>query len=48
VKWLTNPKKLLPGTRMPQFQWGTEQETFPGTPEEQVEAIKDLLMYLKE
>lgn len=45
--WLVDPAKIQPGTRMPRFQWGTIKE-IPGTPEEQVEAVKDLLMYLND
>ncbi len=45
VDWLRDPKKLQPGTKMPQFQWGDQyKDVFPGTAEEQIQAIKDLLM----
>ncbi|MCQ4575386.1 MAG: c-type cytochrome [Candidatus Brocadiales bacterium] len=42
--WLTNPQRVQVGTKMPKFPWGEFQDIFPGKPEEQVEAIKDLIM----
>lgn len=46
VQWLHNPKMLQPGTRMPLFPWGTPdtQKSFPGNADDQIGAIKDLLM----
>jgi mono/diheme cytochrome c family protein len=45
VRWLQNPQLIQPGTKMPRFfRLGAFQEIFPGTPEEQIESIKDLLM----
>ncbi|MFQ5965884.1 MAG: c-type cytochrome [Candidatus Scalinduaceae bacterium] len=45
VRWLQNPQLIQPGTKMPRFfRKGAFQEIFPGTPEEQIESIKDLLM----
>ena len=47
--WLLDPQIIQPGTKMPKFfKKGTFQDIFPGTPEEQSEAIKDLLMNLPE
>jgi mono/diheme cytochrome c family protein len=47
--WLLDPQIIQPGTKMPKFfREGTFQDIFPGTPEEQSEAIKDLLMNLPE
>lgn len=43
-EWLTNPQRIQVGTKMPKFPWGEFQDIYPGTPEEQVEAIKDLIM----
>ncbi len=42
--WLTDPQRIQVGTKMPKFPWGEYQDIFPGKPEEQVEAIKDLIM----
>lgn len=45
ARWLKNPQLIQPGTKMPRFfRKGAFQEIFPGTPEEQIESIKDLLM----
>lgn len=47
--WLLDPQIIQPGTKMPKFfREDTFQDIFPGTPEEQSEAIKDLLMNLPE
>ncbi len=43
-EWLTNPQRIQVGTKMPKFPWGEFQQIFPGNPDEQVEAIKDLIM----
>lgn len=43
-EWLTNPQRVQVGTKMPRFPWGEFQDIFPGKPEEQVDAIKDLIM----
>ncbi|HHT9133290.1 MAG TPA: c-type cytochrome [Candidatus Avalokitesvara rifleensis] len=43
-EWLTDPQRIQVGTKMPKFPWGEFQKIFPGKPEEQVEAIKDLIM----
>ncbi|HHT9153646.1 MAG TPA: c-type cytochrome, partial [Candidatus Hypogeohydataceae bacterium YC40] len=43
-EWLTNPQRIQVGTKMPKFPWGEFQQILPGAPEEQVEAIKDLIM----
>jgi mono/diheme cytochrome c family protein len=45
VRWLLNPQSIQPGTKMPRFfRKGAFQDLFPGTPENQSEALKDLLM----
>lgn len=46
VRWVTNPAALQPGTKMPQFQWDTLGDLFPGTAEDRTRALKDLLMNL--
>ncbi len=49
VEWLLDPQLIQPGTKMPKFfREGAFQDIFPGLPEEQAEAIKDLLMNLPE
>jgi cytochrome c2 len=49
VDWLLDPQLKQPGTKMPKFfREGLFQEIFPGTPEEQAVALKDLLMNLPE
>jgi mono/diheme cytochrome c family protein len=49
VRWLLDPQLIQPGTKMPKFfREGAFQDIFPGAPEEQAEAIKDLLMNLPE
>ncbi len=45
VRWLQNPQLIQPGTKMPRFfREGAFQDILPGTPEVQIESIKDLLM----
>ena len=47
VDWLLDPQLIQPGTKMPKFfREGEFQDIFPGTPEEQAVALKDLLMNL--
>ncbi|GAX62455.1 tetraheam c type cytochrome, part of bc1 complex, complex III [Candidatus Scalindua japonica] len=49
VDWLLDPQIKQPGTKMPKFfREGEFQDIFPGTPEEQAVALKDLLMNLPE
>ncbi len=49
VDWLVDPQLKQPGTKMPKFfRDGVFQDIFPGTPEEQAVALKDLLMNLPE
>ena len=49
VNWLLDPQLIQPGTKMPKFfREGGFQDIFPGTPEEQAVALKDLLMNLPE
>ncbi|MDR4508361.1 MAG: c-type cytochrome [Candidatus Brocadiaceae bacterium] len=48
-QWLLDPKTIQPGTKMPTFfREGELQDYIPGTPEEQVEVMKDYIMNLKE
>ena len=48
-RWLLDPQLIQPGTKMPKFfREGVFQNIFPGTPEVQIEAIKDLLMNFPE
>ncbi len=45
VRWLLNPQLIQPGTKMPSFfRKDAFQDLFSGTPTDQVEAIKDLIM----
>lgn len=45
VRWLLNPQLIQPGTKMPKFfRKDVFQDLFSGTPTEQAEAVKDLLM----
>ncbi len=45
VRWLQNPQLIQPGTKMPRFfRKGSFQDILPGTPGEQIESVKDLLM----
>ncbi len=47
VNWLLDPQLIQPGTKMPKFfREGVFQDIFPGTPDEQAVALKDLLMNL--
>ncbi len=47
VDWLLDPQIKQPGTKMPKFfREDVFQDIFPGTPEEQAVALKDLLMNL--
>ena len=44
-RWLLDPQLIQPGTKMPKlFREGVFQDIFPGEPDEQAEALKDLLM----
>ncbi|MBM4053477.1 MAG: c-type cytochrome [Planctomycetes bacterium] len=48
-RWLLDPQSIQPGTKMPKFfREGEFQDYIPGTPEEQVEVMKDFLMNLWE
>lgn len=48
-RWLLDPQSLQPGTKMPKFfREGEFQDYIPGTPQEQVEVMKDYLMNLRE
>jgi cytochrome c2/peptidoglycan hydrolase CwlO-like protein len=48
-RWLLDPQSIQPGTKMPKFfRAGEFQDYVPGTPEEQVEVMKDYLMNLWE
>lgn len=48
-RWLLDPQSIQPGTKMPKFfREGEFQDYIRGTPEEQVEVMKDYLMNLWE
>ncbi|MCF6149540.1 MAG: c-type cytochrome [Candidatus Kuenenia sp.] len=48
-RWLLDPQSIQPGTKMPKFfREGEFQKYIPGSPEEQVEVMKDFLMNLWE
>jgi cytochrome c2 len=51
VKWLTDPQKISEGTRMPTF-WPEGSSPVPqyygGDSQKQIEALRDLLMHLRE
>ncbi len=48
-RWLLDPQSIQPGTKMPKFfREGEFQDYIPGTPEGQVEIMKDYLMNLWE
>lgn len=46
VKWLTDPQKLQPGTKMPSFFPGGPDNVLGGNEEKQREALRDYLMTL--
>lgn len=51
VEWITDPSKLMPGTKMPQFYVDPENNEGPedilgGNDQEQIEALRDYIMSL--
>ncbi len=48
LRWLHDPQKLMPGTKMPSFYPGGPEDVLGGNEERQIEAIRDYLMVLGE
>ena len=46
IKWLQNPQKVQPGTKMPSFFPGGPDNILGGKDERQIEALRDYLMSL--
>lgn len=48
IRWIQDPQKLMPGTKMPNFYPGGPDDVLGGNEEQQIEAIRDYLMVLGE
>jgi mono/diheme cytochrome c family protein len=48
IKWIQDPQKLMPGTKMPSFYPGGPEDIFGGKEDRQIEALRDYLMVLGE
>lgn len=48
IRWIHDPQKLMPGTKMPSFYPGGPDDVLEGNEERQIEAIRDYLMVLGE
>lgn len=46
IKWLKDPQKVQPGTRMPSFYPGGPDDILGGNEEKQIEALRDYLLTL--
>jgi hypothetical protein len=46
AKWIQDPQKLQPGTRMPSFYPGGPDNILGGKDEKQIEALRDYLLTL--
>lgn len=46
IKWLEDPQKIQPGTRMPSFYPGGPDDILGGKDDRQIEALRDYLMTL--
>ena len=46
LKWLKDPQKVQPGTKMPSFYPGGPDDVFGGDEERQIRAIRDYLMVI--
>jgi len=46
VRWIHDPQKLMPGTKMPSFYPGGPDDILEGNEDRQIEAIRDYLMVL--
>jgi hypothetical protein len=45
-KWLQDPQKLQPGTKMPSFYPGGPDNVLGGKDDKQIEALRDYIMWL--
>ncbi len=48
IRWIHDPQKLMPGTKMPSFYPGGPDDVLEGNEDRQIEAIRDYLMVLGE
>ncbi|NIO07927.1 MAG: c-type cytochrome [Deltaproteobacteria bacterium] len=48
VRWLQDPQKVEPGTKMPSFYPGGPDDILGGKDDKQIEALKDYIMTLGE
>jgi mono/diheme cytochrome c family protein len=48
IRWIHDPQKLMPGTKMPNFYPGGPDDILEGNEERQIEAIRNYLMVLGE
>jgi mono/diheme cytochrome c family protein len=48
AKWLKDPQKVQPGTKMPSYYPGGPDDVFGGKEDRQIQAITDYLMHLGE
>ncbi|MBI3302194.1 MAG: c-type cytochrome [Deltaproteobacteria bacterium] len=48
IRWIHDPQKLMPGTKMPSFYPGGPDDILEGNEDRQIEAIRDYLMVLGE
>ncbi len=48
VRWITDPQKLLEGTKMPSFYPGGPDDVFGGNDQQQIEALRDYIMVLSQ
>lgn len=46
IKWLRDPQKLMPGTKMPSFFPGGPPDVLGGDDEAQIRALRDYIMWL--
>ncbi|MBI4514852.1 MAG: c-type cytochrome [Deltaproteobacteria bacterium] len=46
IRWLQDPQKVQPGTKMPSFYPGGPEDIFGGNEEQQIRALRDYLMVL--
>jgi cbb3-type cytochrome oxidase cytochrome c subunit len=46
IKWLQDPQKVQPGTKMPSFYPGGPDNILGGKDDKQIEALRDYLMTL--
>lgn len=46
VRWITDPQKLMEGTKMPSFYPGGPEDVLGGSDQRQIEALRDYLMVL--